>query len=529
MTAPPRGVDLGFDPSPPGVEGGGRSPPPSVRNTLALAALTLLIGGVVGTLSILDHYRSTLGREESYLASMVEAQARMIEAVARFDARFSENAMEGGAFAATLSQMAEAQGSFHGFGSTGVFVLGERVGDSMVFHSISGYQARVVPRSLYTGGGVAAPMRAALAGESGVLRGPDLRKVTVLAAFRPLDVADHELGLVAKKDLAEVQGPVMEAAGDTAAAVILLTLALALLYHFLGQPFLRRVARTRAALQATPVAPRQTETELGEREEDLARTASDLVRMEEELRRSAEVLRRSNEDLQELAYVASHDLQEPLRMVSSFTQLLADRYRNQLDQDAREFIDYAVDGATRMQRLIQGLLRYSRVESRGEAFRPVNAETVLAGTVRDLRAATEERGARIIHHGLPVVAADPAQLGQLFLNLINNALEHGTAGQKGRVEVGAERGEGEWAFFVRDNGPGIDPAYTTRIFQLFQRLGSRDELTGTGIGLPICKRIVQRHGGRIWVDSEPGHGATFFFTIPDRRVPHGPIGARAAG
>jgi len=245
------------------------------------------------------------------------------------------------------------------------------------------------------------------------------------------------------------------------------------------------------------------------------RDVSDRVRGEEALAARSEELERSNRELEQFAYVASHDLQEPLRMVASYTQLLARRYRDRLDADAEEFIGFAVDGVTRMQALINDLLAYSRVGTRGGAFAPVDTEAVLARVLASLGPAMEDAGAEVTHDPLPTVVGDAGQLGQLLQNLVANAIKfRGEAPP--RVHVSAERGEGEWVFTVRDNGIGIDPAYADRIFVIFQRLHTRSEYPGTGIGLAICKKIVERHGGRIGFEPAPGGGTVFRFTIPDR-------------
>jgi PAS domain S-box-containing protein len=241
---------------------------------------------------------------------------------------------------------------------------------------------------------------------------------------------------------------------------------------------------------------------------------SDRIRAKEELERAAAELRRSNQELEQFAYIASHDLQEPLRMVASYTQLLERRYAAQLDETAREFIGYAVDGAKRMQQFITGLLRYSRVGTEPSVPEEVKLDEVLEAALANLRIAIEETGAKVEARVLPVVRGDPRQLTQLFQNLIGNALKFRKPGEPPRVEVWAEP-EGDFQrVSVRDDGIGLDPRFYERVFVIFQRLHSRDEYEGTGLGLAICKKIVERHGGRIWVESKEGEGATFSFTLP---------------
>ena len=247
---------------------------------------------------------------------------------------------------------------------------------------------------------------------------------------------------------------------------------------------------------------------------ELGREKNDLVEARQKLEESVSELGRSNADLQQFAYVASHDLQEPLRMVSSYTQLIARRYKGKLDADADEFIAFAVDGANRMQRLILDLLAYSRVNTAGRQFEPTAMETVLKAALNNLTNAVKESQAIITHDPLPAVMGDDKRLAQLFQNLLSNAVKFGGA-QPPRIHISAKQTDGEWLFSVRDHGIGLDPQYADRIFVIFQRLHTREEYPGTGIGLAICKKIVERHGGRIWVESELGKGATFYFTMRD--------------
>jgi PAS domain S-box-containing protein len=234
--------------------------------------------------------------------------------------------------------------------------------------------------------------------------------------------------------------------------------------------------------------------------------------VEDRLKATAADLARSNAELEHFAYVASHDLQEPLRMVASYTQLLARRYTGKLDQDADEFIGFAVDGAKRMQDLINDLLAYSRVGTRELEVQPVDTGQLISGVVADLAAAIDEADATVVAEDLPTVRGDPTQLRQLFQNLIANAIKF-RGPRAPEVRISAERQDEWWQFKVQDNGIGIDAQYQERIFVLFQRLHTRAEYPGTGIGLAICKKIVERHGGRIWIESQLGQGTTFWFTL----------------
>jgi len=232
----------------------------------------------------------------------------------------------------------------------------------------------------------------------------------------------------------------------------------------------------------------------------------------------AQELARSNGELEEFANAASHDLQEPLRMVASFVQLLERRYKGKLDSEADEFISFALAGTARMQRLISDLLDYAKVGTRGKELVPVESSAALEQALQNLMIAIKESHTTVTSAPLPRVIADESQLIRLFQNLIANAIKfHGT--EPPRIHVGGEQKEGVWVFSVQDNGIGLAPEHFNKIFLIFKRVYSESEYPGTGIGLAVCKKIVERHGGKIWVESEPGKGATFYFTMPQEKRP----------
>jgi light-regulated signal transduction histidine kinase (bacteriophytochrome) len=265
-------------------------------------------------------------------------------------------------------------------------------------------------------------------------------------------------------------------------------------------------------------------------EQDLRAALADT---ELKVRERTTELARSNRDLEQFAYVASHDLQEPLRMVASFTQLLADRYRDRLDADAMDFIGYAVEGATRMRTLISDLLAYSRIGTKGSPFAPTSFTAAAETAMRNLTLAIEETGARVCCDALPTLLADESQIVRVFQNLIGNSIKFRSA-ETPDIRISARRADGRspgegpgpggadaggpdgWIFSVRDNGIGLEPEHMNRIFEIFQRLHTRAEYPGSGIGLAVCKKIIERHGGRIWVESAKGRGSTFCFAMPER-------------
>ncbi len=247
--------------------------------------------------------------------------------------------------------------------------------------------------------------------------------------------------------------------------------------------------------------------------EQLQRDITGRKEAQQELTRKLEELARSNADLEQFAYVASHDLQEPLRMVISYTQLLARRYQGKLDASADEFIGFAVDGATRMQQLILDLLSYSRLTTRGKEPQFTQAEAACIAALENLQESIKKSNAEVSVGPLPTVLADATQLTQLFQNLIGNAIKYCNQ-RSPEIHVEARLNGNEWVFSIKDNGIGIEPQYFERIFQMFQRLHTRKDYSGTGIGLAVCRKIAERHGGKIWVESQPGQGSTFLFTIP---------------
>jgi len=286
-------------------------------------------------------------------------------------------------------------------------------------------------------------------------------------------------------------------------------LAVALLVTWSISGPLRRLTASAdriAAGELVEPPPSHRRDEIG----SLSRAVSKMVRT---LNQQTDELKRSNADLEQFAYIASHDLQEPLRMVSGFTGLLQRRYRGKLDADADEFIGFAIGGVNRMQELINDLLSYSRVGREDVSAKAVDMQIVVDKALANLQTAIEERSALVSSGPLPTLLANEGMLVRVFQNLIGNALKFCKA-ERPIVRIAAERHGTEWRFSVADNGIGIDPQYKDRIFLIFQRLHKQGEYPGTGIGLAVCKRIVERNGGRIWLESEPGKGTTFFFTLP---------------
>ncbi|MFX1388739.1 MAG: ATP-binding protein [Promethearchaeota archaeon] len=240
--------------------------------------------------------------------------------------------------------------------------------------------------------------------------------------------------------------------------------------------------------------------------------SENISNKELEFSQITEDLRRSNEDLQQFAYVASHDLQEPLRAIVSFSQLLEEKYHEKLDEDGKEFIHFITDGAKKMNTLIKDLLLYSRITTQAKPSKLTNLEDVINDALFNLKESIDESGAVITYDKMPILKIDKTQFVQLFQNLLSNAIKFRSQ-EPPRIHIGVNRLENEWIFSVKDNGIGIEPKYFSKLFNIFYRLHTKEEYPGTGIGLPICKKIVQRYGGKIWVESKFGKGSTFYFTF----------------
>ncbi len=549
-------------------------------------------------------YRTALAQETARLEEIDYSGARMIEAVARYEAKYSHlvptESGHGDALAATLAQVRDANERFTGFGLTGEFSLARREGDSIVYLLPQRHPGPTRTMVIPFNGTRGEPMRRALSGLSGAVIGPDYRGVEVLAAHEPL--SEFGLGIVAKIDLAEIQAPFVQA-GLIGLVVTLVTALLgSLLFYRITNPVLMQLRESEARLRTilttahdavvmmdsegtvaywNPAAERvfgwRADEVVGRdlhrflaparfldafvkafprflltgegaavgKTLDLAaihkdgrelpvelslsairvnnrwhavgimRDTSERMVTQRALEAKSQELARSNEELEQFAYVASHDLQQPLRMVASYVELLGQRYKGRLDEKADKYIAYASGGAIRMHQLVNDLLTFSRVGAKAAPFAPVNLDRVAAQARENLTVAIEKSGAVIDAAPLPVVFGDEAQLVSLFQNLLDNAVKFRGATPP-TVSVSCRDAGTEWECAVRDNGIGIDPKHAERIFGVFKRLHTEQEYPGTGIGLALCRKIIERHGGRIWVEPAEGGGSVFQFTLPKR-------------
>ncbi|HUW50646.1 MAG TPA: ATP-binding protein [Sulfuricella sp.] len=397
---------------------------------------------------------------------------------------------------------------------TGETLLVRRDGDSVQFLNELRHRKETAAMSLRRplSDTTLPAVRAVLGGE-GMVSGKDYRGVEVLAVLRK--IPDSPWFLVAKVDRAEVEAPLRERAVMVASvgALLIGLTAIAVILLWRQQQMRFDLARHEFEEDTLHRANTELEARVAERTYDLQAEIELHHITEKVLQESMDELSRSNADLEQFAYIASHDLQEPLRMVASFVQLLARRYHDKLDQDARDFIGYAVEGVTRMQRLISDQLTYALVGIDNSQFEMADCNQVLAEVLANLKPLIEEHHVEISQDVLPSIPLIYSQFGQLLQNLIGNAIKFHDE-RTPQIHISARPDGDDWLFSVSDNGIGIAPEYFDKIFLIFKRLHSREKYPGTGIGLAICKRIVERHHGRIWVESKLGKGATFYFTIP---------------
>lgn len=457
-------------------------PLPGHGRTLVLGAILVTVAVAVGGFAFAFLYETAFEQQRAHLTDLARSQARLMEAVARYDRVHSPD-YQGGPGMATLSQIVDAHGRYDGMGETGEFTLARRAGDKMILvlrHPRTGLHDSM---ELGLDSGLGEPMRMALLGQSGTMVGRDYRGEMVLAAYEPVDVLD--LGLVAKIDLAEVRAPFIMAGMLVAGGSALLVCAGIILFFHITSPMVRRLLENE---------------EIGRRDR--------LIRAQ------VASLERSNAELRQFAYVTSHDLNEPLNTIEPYVGLLVRRYRDRLDPEAAEFLDHIGTGVRQMKALIRDILAYSHIGTKEQAFAPTSMEEALDQALSALGDEIEDRRGTITRDRLPVLEVDYSQIIALFRGLIDNALKFSNTGRPAVIHVGGRETDGEWTFSIADNGIGIKPEFFDRIFLMFQRLHPQHDYPGTGVGLAICKRIVERHGGRIWVESTPGEGSTFSFTLP---------------
>ncbi len=440
------------------------------------------------------------------------------------------------AFEVDMEPIYELIGDVTGLGHTGETLLGKKTGDRVVYlNPLRNAAGSGLGKYIKLGGALGGPIQEAVRGRIGSGRLIDYRGGKVIAAWRYMPSLDW--GIVAKIDEKEAFAGVTNLRNLAIALIVIVVILSGIAAFSITQSVARPIKILAEGAEVVGKGDLnhkiniKAKDELGQLSTAFNNMTENLKKSEAELRRhrdSLEVLvkertsdleasnrdlARSNESLEQFAYVASHDLQEPLRVMSNYSQLIEKRYKDRLDQDANDFIDFIVDAASRMQRLITDLLAYSRVGRKDLVLTEVDFNEVVRKVIYGMSSTIESGGGAVTYDKLPVLTAHETSIMQVFQNLISNALKF--RGDKvPKIHISAKKDDGKWLFSVADNGLGIDPQYHERIFQIFQRLHSRQEYSGTGIGLSICKKIVSNYGGRIWVESEAGKGSTFYFTIP---------------
>jgi len=466
------------------------------------------------------------------------------------------------AFEVDMNPIYELIQDISGLGNTGETLVGQRAGDAALYiHPLKYDPYAAFNRKVYYNEKKGIPMQKATLGESGTGLTLDYRSVPVIASWQSIFVTKRQWGLVTKIDQREAFIPIYHLR-DGFIIMFLIIFFLSMVIVFvnataiteplekltqmataiskgnlnarvkdiyakdevgeLAQAFNQMIddlQKTTVARDELIKAQEQTQKALRELQESQAVTLNIMEDLKEETevrKKAEEELKRSNQELEQFAYVASHDLQEPVRMVTSYAQLLEGRYKDKLDGAALDFLKFIVDGGKRMQTLVNDLLTYSRVGTKAKPFAKTDMNAIFDIVIDNLKLLIEDKNAKVTKDFLPIVIADDVQMGQLLQNLIGNAIKYQLKEQIPKVHISAKKNDTHWLFSVKDNGIGIDPKYFNRLFVMFQRLHQRDEYSGTGIGLVACKKIVERHGGRIWVESELGKGATFYFEIPEK-------------
>jgi signal transduction histidine kinase len=424
-----------------------------------------------------------------------------------------------------------------GLGATGEVLIGRKIGNQVEFLNPLRHDPKAaLIRKATVGDRTSFPIQQAVLGKTGAGLAIDYRGKQVIAAWRYIPSMDW--GLVAKIDTREAFADVTNLRNLVLVILVIVLILSGILAFSIAQSISLPIKTLMKGAEIVGSGNLDYKVGTNQRDEvgqlsrsfdkmtrdiktvtasrdELNNEIAERKRAEDALRHAAKDLERSNKDLEQFAYVASHDLQEPLRAVSGFVGLLKKQYGDKLNAEATEYIDLSVEGAERMQTLIHDLLTFSRVGTKGGAFLSMNMKDSLDNALKNLHASIAETETLVTCDEMPVVTADATQMTQLLQNLIGNAIKfHGP--RRPEVHIGAQRKNNFWAMSVRDNGIGIEPQYYDRIFLIFQRLHTRSQFKGTGIGLAVCKKIVERHGGTIWVESKPGEGSTFYFTIPDR-------------
>ena len=422
-----------------------------------------------------------------------------------------------------------------GLGQTGEVLVGRKIGNQVEYLNPLRHEPKIVMKRINIGGQIGGPIQQALEGKTGLGQLIDYRGKKVIAAWRYIPSLDW--GMVAKIDTAEAFADVTNLRNLTMIILVIVFVPAGIIAFSIARSISDPIKRLSRGVEIVGSGNldykirTNLRDEIGQLSRSFDKMTQDLKlttasrdelnmeitersKKEEQLKQLTEELKRSNKDLEQFAYVASHDLQEPLRAVSGFVDLLKMRLGASLDEKNQEYMNFAVEGVMRMQSLIQGLLEYSRISNSDKKIEQTDSKAALEQAIVYLQTSIKESGAKIIADGLPTVSFDARQLAQLFQNLIGNAIKF-RGETTPEIHISASRHDSAWQFSVADNGIGIEPQYANRIFLIFQRLHTRKTYPGTGIGLAVCKKIVERHNGKIWVEPKAGCGSTFYFTIPD--------------